>query len=200
MTRVLVLAACLLVAICPTACVSGIERAPPERLHYVLDVTRPDPLPPASEGPVLEVKAFQSDPAWAGSAFLHRHAGGRVETDYYHGLLVPPAIALAEITRRWLAGSGKFRAVLAPGSRLTPDWMLEGEVEELAFDASGEGPAAAVSLRFLVIDAGSGGLVAQHSYRSTVPAGGAEPEALVAAMGRAVAEILTQLESDLAAR
>ena len=40
----------------------------------------------------------------------------------------PPAQAVEDGLRQWLAATGLFGAVLAPGSRLAADLVLEGDL------------------------------------------------------------------------
>ena len=63
----------------------------------------------------------------AGLQWLQRD--GSVHVDFYEQWAVPPAQAVEDDLRQWLADAGLFRAVVAPGSRLNADFVLEGELD-----------------------------------------------------------------------
>ncbi len=59
---------------------------------------------------------------------------GSVHVDFYEQWAVPPAQAVEDDLRQWLADAGLFSAVVAPGSRLNADFVLEGELDVFIAD------------------------------------------------------------------
>lgn len=121
---------------------------------------------------------------------------GTEQVDFYAEWAAPPAEGAEQALRRWLIESRLFSAVLAPGTRLTPDFVLEGELTTLIADqARGVGRA---ELSLLLIDERNGSrLVGQLVSEGTAPLpGGTEPPtpeqaaaAMVAALGNAFASL-----------
>ena len=94
-----------------------------------------------------------------------------------------------------------FAAILAPGSRVTPDFVMEGEITALAAN-QGEGLARA-ELTLLLVDERNGSrLVGQLVSDGTAPLpGGTAPptaEQAAAAMTAALGNALASLEQALA--
>ncbi len=126
---------------------------------------------------------------------------GTESLDFYAEWVAPPAEGAEQAMRRWLLDSRLFSAILAPGSRVTPDFVLEGEITRLeAVQAEG---IARAEMTLLLVDERSGSrLVGQMVSNGTAPlaSGTAVPtpqqaaDAMVAALGNA----LDSLEQALA--
>ena len=126
---------------------------------------------------------------------------GTVQVDFYAEWAALPAEGAEQALRRWLIESRLFSAVLAPGSRLTPDFILEGELSTLiAIQARG---IARAELTLLLIDERNGSrLVGQLVSEGTAPLpGGTAPPtaeqaatAMVAALGNAFASLERALQ------
>lgn len=117
---------------------------------------------------------------------------GTVQVDFYAEWAALPAEGAEQALRRWLIDSRLFSAILAPGSRLNPDFIMEGELTTLIAD-QGQGVARA-ELTLLLIDERNGSrLVGQLVSEGTAPLpGGTEPptadqaaSAMTAALGNA---------------
>jgi ABC-type uncharacterized transport system auxiliary subunit len=129
-------------------------------------------------------------------------ADGTESADFYNEWTAPPAELVEEAIRRWLGASGLFSAVVAPGSRATSELIMETELTALQVNlVRGEARAA---LSAVLLDGGaSGRVLAQFTPSGTValPAGSREdptPEESAAAMTRALAAALADLEQALA--
>ena len=110
----------------------GLETRPyAERRQWPLLVHRPQALPPRTGGPVLLVRSFTAGPGMEARGLQSVQPDGSIRTEFYEEWSVPPAQAVEEAVRSWLAQSGLFSAVLAPGSRLAADLVLEGELDAL---------------------------------------------------------------------
>lgn len=121
---------------------------------------------------------------------------GTIQVDFYAEWAALPAEGAEQALRRWLIDSRLFAAILAPGSRLTPDFVMEGELTTLIAD-QGRGLARA-ELTLLLIDERNGSrLVGQLVSEGTAPLpGGTAPptaeqaaEAMSAALGNAFASL-----------
>jgi hypothetical protein len=126
---------------------------------------------------------------------------GTESLDFYAEWAAPPAEAAEQSLRRWLIDARLFSAILSPGSRVTPDFVMEGEITALAAN-QGLGVARA-ELTLLLVDERNGSrLVGQLVTDGTAPlAGGtAAPtaEQAAAAMSAALGNALASLEQALA--
>ncbi|MBR0648043.1 hypothetical protein GXW78_00080 [Roseomonas terrae] len=126
---------------------------------------------------------------------------GTVSLDFYAEWAAPPAEAAEQSLRRWLIDSHLFSAVLAPGSRVTPDFILEGELTALA--ASQRDGVARAELTLLLMNDRNGRLVGQLVTEGTAPLPGGTataptPEQAASAMSAALGNALASLEQALA--
>ena len=114
-----------------------------EKRSWPLDVRRTVTLPPRPGGKALLVRTLRAAPGLEARGLQIVQNDGSIRTDFYEEWSVPPADAVEDVLRRWLAASGLFSAVLAPGSRARADLALEGELQSLlAMPAQGSSVAA----------------------------------------------------------
>jgi len=193
MNRRILLASLLALAGCGLS-----ERPYLEKRDWPLKVSRPDIAPPAPRGRVLLVRTVQAGPGLETRGLAALQADGSVKTEFYETWSVPPAEGAEASLREWLAASGRFAAVLNPGSRMTADLVLEATLTVLITDP-GKGVARA-ALSVVVLDQRGGGtrVLAQRMIQAEAPLGGTDAPARVAAMKAALAEVLAQAETTLA--
>jgi ABC-type uncharacterized transport system auxiliary subunit len=160
--------------------------------------------PPGAEGRARRTLLVRTIRAGAGMETRNLRTirpDGTESLDFYAEWAAPPAEAAEQSLRRWLIDARLFAAVLAPGSRVTPDYVMEGELTQLAA-VQGEGRARA-ELTLLLVDERNGSrLVGQMVSQGTAPlaSGTATPtpdqaaEAMSAALGRALASLEQTLQ------
>ncbi len=119
----------------------------PERRDWPLVVRRAEALPARRNGKVLLVRTVSAAPELEARGLQWLRPDGSVHVDYYEQWAVPPAQAVDDDLRQWLAASGIYAAVLAPGSRLNADLVLEGELETFVADV----PAGMARARLAVV-------------------------------------------------
>ena len=190
MRRRSMLAALLALAGC------GLETRPyAERRQWPLLVRRPLALPPRQGGPVLLVRSFVAGPGLEARGLQFAQPDGSIRTEFYEEWSVPPAQVVEEAVRGWLAESGLFSAVLAPGSRLTADLVLEGELDALWALPAQHVARAALGLT-LVAESGAGArLLLQRRVDGEAALAGSTPQDAVAAMTAAVATLCERVEA-----
>ncbi|WBV44059.1 ABC-type transport auxiliary lipoprotein family protein [Pseudoroseomonas cervicalis] len=162
------------------------------------------PPPPATGGRgrrVLLLRLMRAAPGQEARGLRSLREDGTEQVDYYAEWSAPPAELAEEAMRRWLAGSGLFSAVVAPGSRAAADLTLETELTALLADL-GRGEARAGLSAVLLREGGEGSQVlTQLAVTGTAPLPAARPlrpEALAAAMNEAFAAALGALERGIA--
>jgi len=153
---------------------------------------------PGRAGRVLLVRTVQAGPGMEERGLQTLQQDGSVKTDFYEQWTVPPAEAVNDDLRRWLADSGLFAAVLGPGSRMTADFALEGELLALHADLRTMTARAALSLVLIDLRPGAASIGFQRTEAASVKLEGTDPPALVQAQREAVAAVLRQTAADLA--
>ncbi|HVS10264.1 MAG TPA: ABC-type transport auxiliary lipoprotein family protein [Planctomycetota bacterium] len=179
-----------------------VRREAPDKHLYALDVERPagalraEPVHPLA----LAVRGLRAAPRFAGRNLVYRRGDQEFVVDYYNEFLVAPAALVSGETERWLARSNLFRHVFGAAAPTPPDVVLTGQIEELYGDFRGA-PRAVLAIRIFLVDERPTwpAVLLSRSYERSLPAEGSEPAALVAAWNAALAEILAELERDLAA-
>jgi len=177
-----------------TACSVLPQRPYQERREWPLDVTRPTSEPADPHGPVLLVRSLRGGPGLDERGLRTVLADGAEKVDYWEEWAVPPPQAVEDALRQWLMASGKFAAVVAPGSQVQPTLILEGELLALAADLPTAQARASLSIVLLRSDGGRREPVLQRSFTGTAPLLGRDGPALADAMRRAVAVLLSDVE------
>ena len=193
-----------LLAAVPTLALAGCgtvlaTRDAVEKRNWPMLVRRPESLPPSKAGRVLLVRGFAAAPGLDRRGLQTLVADGSMKSDFYEEWAVPPADGAEEALRQWLAASGHFSAVLAPGSRLAADLVLEGEL--LALRAEPARGVAVASIAYVLADQRprDAVLLRQETMDAEAPLLGADAPAQAAAQLRALAIVLARIEMSLRA-
>jgi len=189
----------LLTSLLPLAGCGLSERPYTERRDWPLAVTRPGEPAGTGRGRVLLVRSIQAGPGMEARGLASLQPDGSVRTDFYETWSVPPAQGAEAALRQWLEASGRFTAVLAPGSRMRADWILEGTLTALIAEPAADQARAVLSV--VVLDQRGGAsprVMAQRVLRAQAPLSGNEATARAAAMREALAQVLAQAEQLLA--
>ena len=105
-----------------------------QRRDWPLDVRRDCGVAAATARPRFAgAQRAGSTGAWGRGLQWLQHDGS-VHVDFYEQWAVPPAQAVEDDLRQWLADAGLFSAVVAPGSLLHADFVLEGELNTFMAD------------------------------------------------------------------
>jgi cholesterol transport system auxiliary component len=165
---------------------------------WPLDVERPSIESRKAHGRVLLVRGVRAAPGLEDRGLQWLQRDGSVHVDYYEQWAVPPAQAVENDLRQWLSDSGLFAAVLAPGSRLNADYVLEGELE--TFIADPNAGLVHVALALVLVDQrqGSTKVLLQRTESADVTLSASDPPAIAQAMRAAVVEVLRRSEADIA--
>ncbi len=174
------------------------ERAYVPTREWPLLVTRPGVSPPPPGAPVLAVRSLRAAPGLEVRGLPTLARDGSLTRASYEEWLVPPGEGVEDALRRWLAASGLYSAVLAPGSRVIADQILEGELTALWIDERDGLAHAGIGLVVL-----AGGeqqrLILQQTLAATAPASGTDAADAVAALRQALARLFSGVETALRA-
>ncbi|MGE4423296.1 MAG: ABC-type transport auxiliary lipoprotein family protein [Pseudodesulfovibrio sp.] len=200
MKRYHILVALLVTALAASACVK-LGSKPLEKRYYQISPVRTAQKADAPRNILLMVRRLAISELYNSRELVYRAAGERVESDFYNMFFVNPASMLTTELRRWLRESGEFSHILEPGSMVVPTLTLEGTINALYGDYSGDQPAAVVEMQFFVVDESTAdnAIVFSGSYTERVPVADADPQNLVKAMTQGVEQVYAALETDLAA-
>jgi cholesterol transport system auxiliary component len=166
-----------------------------ERRQWPLLARRPQRLPPRSDGPVLLVRSFAAGPGMEARGLQSVQPDGSISTAFYEEWSVPPVQAVEEAVRIWLADSGLFSAVLAPGSRLAATLVLEGELEALWTVPATHTARTALGVTLAADDAAGSRLLLQRRLEGEAAVQGNTARDEAEAMTAAVAVLCGQVEA-----
>jgi ABC-type uncharacterized transport system auxiliary subunit len=194
------LATILLAGAALAAC--SLSRPPVERTTYILTATRPPPPAAAAKPVAVKVRPMRAVPLYERKEFVYRVDGERVASDFYNEFAEAPESMLTSAVTAWLKDARLFASVVEPGVPVDAPYALDGSIVALHGDLRDAAkPAAEVAVQFyLVRQRGSGPeLVYDRVLRSRVDVASGNPRALAAGYNQALAQILGELERDLAA-
>jgi uncharacterized lipoprotein YmbA len=192
-------AACAALAL--AAC--SIGKPVPQATTYVVEPTPPATAAAARRTETLRMGYARVADAFAGNGLVYRMDDVQYVSDPYEAFIADPAAMLGNQMASWLDRAGPYRSVAQPGSAQSAKsapHVLEATVTELYGDfRSGQPPAAVMTVQFALVD--TAGPRPTTLYERTigrrVDIARAAPEALVRGYGRALGEILTELDADL---
>jgi ABC-type uncharacterized transport system auxiliary subunit len=140
-----------------------------EKRDWPLEAHRGATVTARPGAPVLLVRTLRAAPGLEARGLQSLQPDGSVRVDPYEVWSVPPAEAVEDQMRRWLAASGLFAAVLAPGSRAHADLVLEGELLTLIADPAHGATRAALGVVMLDVRPAAAKLRLQAEIRAEAP-------------------------------
>jgi cholesterol transport system auxiliary component len=190
-----VIGACLALAL--AACSIGDPR--PHTTTYVVEL--PAPAPAAARRPeTLRMGNVRVAPEFANNALVYRMDDVQFTADFYHAFIAEPGAMLGARMAEWLDRAGVFKTVSQPGGAVPAPYALEAVVTDLYGDfRPGRPPAAVMTVQFALIDltGATPRIVLERFIGRRVDLAQASPAALVRGYGKALAEILAELSSEI---
>jgi cholesterol transport system auxiliary component len=189
------------IALTLAACAIG--KPLPRPTTYIVDVPMSETRPAAARRPeTLRMGNVRIAAAYGGTALLYRMGEVQYTSDPYHAFKAEPGGMLGSRMAEWLDHAGPFETVAQPSSPQPAAYVLDATVLELYGDfREGRRPVAVMAVQFALIDQTGvrPQLVQERTIASRVELSHASPDALVRGYGEALAEILSQLITDLGA-
>lgn len=188
----------LMCAAALAGCFGGAKRTETIRSYQI------DYDPPAASGErlpvVLSVAPFRTTAAYDRKSIVYRDSRYTSDAYFYHRWAALPAQMLADLVTRDLTVSGRYEAVQQGPSLLSPDYVVQTQIEEIEEIPQSSGCAAhlLISVVLARAHARSAGVVFQKTYSQEEAARCNAPQELAESMSRAAAAISQQLQSDLA--
>ncbi|HEX3035986.1 MAG TPA: hypothetical protein VHT73_12830 [Thermodesulfobacteriota bacterium] len=199
-TKVFSLFSLLMLFLILTGCAAKLERSYPERNYYILNVSNTNVNSSTASDGILEIRRFTTSPNFTTREFVYRKGDLSYVSDFYNQFFRPPGMLITEETRKWLSESGLFKYVLDSSNSARPDYVLEGNVNELYGDYRASGtPKAVLGIQFFLIDEiySNSRIIFQKNYHGEVALKNNSPETLVEGWNNALGQILTDLKEDL---
>lgn len=184
-----------------TAC-AKLERSYPERNYYMLNFSRNSDLKTRIQykDKILVVNHFSVSPGSIGTEFTYRVGDESYKSDFYNQFFRPPGALISEEVRRWLTDSELFQYVLYSPSGTKPDYILDGNVNELYGDFREViTPKAVLGMQFFVTDQNSTSenVMFYKNYKKEIPINSRSAKDLVQGWNEALTQTLTEFERDL---
>jgi ABC-type uncharacterized transport system auxiliary subunit len=190
----------LVLALAVSAC-SVFQPAPPTPRTYRLAYPYPRPAHDTPPVGIVRVGPFSSAQVYDRLGFIYREGMYGVGVDNYNAWIAPPAGMLADLIARDLATSRTVSAVLQGPSAMTPDYELNGRIDELAERETG-GCTAHLRLRALFTRLDPRGprqVVFEEVFLSNQPCTPGDPESFAEAMSKAAQDVSSQVLARVAA-
>ena len=187
---------------CGTLAGCSIGRPVPEPTQYVVDPPHKAVVLSGPRGTeAVRMGNVRVAAPYAGMAFVYRLDDVRYASDPYHAFEADPGAMLGSGMAEWLDESGPFSRVAQPGSAQPAAAVLEATVTELYGDFRPDRPPAAViAVQFTLIDQVSARpkVLYERTIGRRITLRRRSPDALAQGYGIALAEILSQLTTELA--
>ncbi len=163
----LALAAALAVALGSGGCAS---KAPLAVQSYTLDPPAPSGAVDRAGAVVVSLERIRVAPPYAGTSFVYRMGGHRIERDPYAAFAAPPGWMLTSAIRGYIRHADFIRDVVEPGGEVPVVLLIEAEASELCADLPEGGEATAkLTLQFRVFAPASGATPERELLRKTYP-------------------------------
>ena len=173
------------------------ERPYAEQRQWPMLIRRPVVLRARANGPVLEVRGLRAGPGLESRGLQTLQADGSMRNEFYEQWAVPPAQAVEDALRIWLGQSGHFSAVVSPGSRVTADISLEGELTALWANMVTGTARAAIAVTALDVRTPASRILLTRTMDGTAVLADPKPAAAVQAQLTALADTFAQIEAAL---
>jgi len=184
-------------ALATTGCLTA--RSPYPR-SFTIDAPAPKSLPQTG-GLVVAVARVEVAPEYSGQAFVYQTRDHELVRDPYARFAALPSSLLATAIRGYLANAGFLGDVVSQGSELRPPVTVETSTLKLAGILRSTESSSLLTIRFRVLrngrDPGAPTEILLKTYSATSNNRGATAGAVVDGWNRALAEIMSNFESDL---
>lgn len=179
------------------ACVTG--RDYPVKNYYVIDITRNTEVKKTKINSVLEVDKFVGPSIKSGKEFVYRFPNDEYKSDFYNEFFVNPHDLIRDETSEWISKSGLFKSVIDSNTNFNSDLILEGNVDELYADFSGESIRVVLSLQLFLTENTRRKISPyfHKNYKKEVITESKAPKDLVVGWNKALEKILTEFENDI---
>jgi len=181
-----------------TAC--SIGKPIPQATTYIVEPEPPVAATAERRSDTLRMGNVRVAAPFAGSALVYRVSDVQYAADPYGMFIAEPAGMLGSRMAEWLDRAGPFKSVAQPDGAQPAPYVLDAMITEFYGDfRAGTPPAAVMSVQFTLVDLR--GVRSKTLFDRTisrrVEIKQASPDELVRGYGKALAEILKELRTEL---
>lgn len=147
----------------------------------------------------LKMGSVSVAPPFDSRSLVYRTGDQRYEKDFYNVYATIPAEMIVNAERQWMNKANIFSSTVGQSNSLFPYYYLQASVEEFYGDYRKQ-PEAVVSVEFFLSATGNGKanpLIGANRYSKRVALKDNSPDALVAGLQEALAQILNEYEGQL---
>jgi len=168
----------------------------PRETFFRLDAAAPaehfraPPLPG-----VLEIDRVEAEGVLADRAIAYQASAEALQRYHYELWSDPPAQLVQDLLARTLRDCGAAGTVVTPDLRVSPDWIMRIKLRRFEQVPSAHG--VAVEMQVAVLGARDGALLLLKDYAAQAPTDSDHADAVSAAMGKAVSQVLAALVADI---
>ena len=164
-------------------------------LTYASPVIQGEPLEVVLSLPTLGITA-----TYDREAIVYRTAPNQIGKYFYHRWATNPADLVADALARDFSASHLYRAVTHQRSPLASNYQLSGEIEAIEERQLGDGCAAVLTIRFLLVRQAAvprDSVLLRPRFDLTQPAPCNDPPQLVSVLGQLLARISVDLQQQV---
>ncbi len=180
------------------ACLGSAPPLPRDQYYRILLPPPPVTAPSAAYPGVVTVARLEADGLLRERPLLFSADGGALgvqQHDYYYWTDPPTRLIQGQIVAL-LQKSGLARTVVTPEMPIRPDYEVRGRINRLE-RLLGDGPPRVVAeLKLAVVDLEAGELMLDKTYAAELPSADDSVDAAIAALNRALADILARFLAD----
>lgn len=169
--------------------------------YYALDYPPPSKVSETPINETLMVYHFLLDPSVDPNYLIVSRPQGADKPAMLHRWKDNPADMIAELTVRDVENAGIFQHVVDQFSNLPYRYALEGTIRKLQGVMKDGKVSAVIELEAVLVDFEARGRgekpVLAKAYQAEVPSQSSSPDAIVAALNKAMMEISSQLRDDI---
>ncbi|XPV75280.1 MAG: ABC-type transport auxiliary lipoprotein family protein [Desulfovibrio sp.] len=200
MRNTLYLILCVLAAVALWGC-GGIKKTGYEKRFYVLDVAAPEVVDVQTRekatSDILTVRRVQVSPQYDHRDLIYKRAGGHIESDFYNAFFSLPSAMITQQLHSYLDKTHLYKEVITTDSLVESSIILETNIAALYWDVTGV-PKAVVEFEFFLLDDRTAEkIILTHKVVTRVPAPRKDPDALIAAMSKALGKGFGELTEKL---
>jgi len=169
--------------------------------YYTLEYPSPqmetlNPLPH-----VIRMDRFTAAPPYNTSQIIYRDQSFKRNTYVYYRWQTNPGAIVTTLLNRDIKNSGLFKAVLDPGSRFSPSYMIEGTVDEFFEWDTQNAWKAILTVSIILTEKNNNDIknriLFQKTYRKAEICQQKKPKAVAEAMSQALSKISEAMIKDV---
>lgn len=180
---------------------TGLKREYPERNYFTLQVVNTIKSSQAQGRHYLKVQRVDLNPLYFAKEFNYKTGPDEFKSDFYNQFYKSIDDIITGQIYSWLSNSGLFKDVLPFNSIINAEYILDSNIIDIYADFTDpSNPRSILNIQFFLVDDTKDTATLKYTrvINQEVSISGMTPEAAVDGWNKALKNILTELQSDLA--